>query len=41
MLSVIAEYVGMIYTETRSRPTFIIKRDRLWTVASGLPDQVS
>jgi dolichol-phosphate mannosyltransferase len=29
MLSVIAEYVGMIYTETRSRPTFIIKRDRL------------
>ena len=29
MLSVIAEYVGMIYTETRSRPPFIIKRDRL------------
>ena len=28
MLSVIAEYVGMIYTETRSRPPFIIKRDR-------------
>jgi len=26
---VIAEYVGMIYTETRSRPPFIIKRDRL------------
>jgi dolichol-phosphate mannosyltransferase len=29
MLSVIAEYVGMIYTEARSRPPFIIKRDRL------------
>ena len=29
MLSVIAEYVGMIYIETRSRPPFIIKRDRL------------
>jgi dolichol-phosphate mannosyltransferase len=29
MLSVIAEYVGMIYTETRSRPPYIIKRDRL------------
>ena len=29
MLSVIAEYVGMIYTETRSRPPFIIKSDRL------------
>jgi dolichol-phosphate mannosyltransferase len=29
MLSVIAEYIGMIYTETRSRPPFIIKRDRL------------
>ena len=28
MLSVIAEYVGMIYTETRSRPPFIIKHDR-------------
>ena len=29
MLSVIAEYVGMVYIETRSRPPFIIKRDRL------------
>jgi polyisoprenyl-phosphate glycosyltransferase len=29
MLSVIAEYIGMIYTETRSRPPFIVKRDRL------------
>ena len=28
MLSVIAEYVGMIYTETRSRPPFIVKHDR-------------
>ena len=29
MLSVIAEYVGMIYTETRSRPPFTIKPHRL------------
>ena len=28
MLSVIAEYVGMIYTETRSRPPIIVKHDR-------------
>ena len=27
MLSVIAEYVGMIYIETRARPTFIERRD--------------
>jgi dolichol-phosphate mannosyltransferase len=28
MLSVIAEYIGMIYIETRARPSFIVKRDR-------------
>ncbi len=28
LLSVLAEYIGMIYTETRARPTFIVKRDR-------------
>ena len=28
MLSVLAEYIGMIYVETRSRPTFIVKRER-------------
>ena len=24
----IAEYIGMIYIEARSRPTFIVKRER-------------
>jgi len=28
VLSVIAEYIGMIYIETRSRPTYIVKRER-------------
>lgn len=28
LLSVLAEYIGMIYTETRARPTFIVRRDR-------------
>jgi dolichol-phosphate mannosyltransferase len=28
LLSVLAEYIGMIYIETRSRPTFIVKRER-------------
>lgn len=27
-LSILAEYVGMIFIETRSRPTYIVKRDR-------------
>jgi glycosyltransferase involved in cell wall biosynthesis len=28
LLSVLAEYIGMIYTETRARPTFIVRRKR-------------
>jgi dolichol-phosphate mannosyltransferase len=28
LLSVLAEYIGMIYIEARSRPTYIVKRDR-------------
>ncbi len=28
LLSVLAEYIGMIYTETRARPTFILKNER-------------
>ena len=28
LLSVLAEYIGMIYTETRARPTFIVKNER-------------
>jgi len=28
LLSVIAEYIGMIYIEARSRPTYIVKRER-------------
>jgi dolichol-phosphate mannosyltransferase len=28
LLSVLAEYIGMIYTETRARPTFILKKER-------------
>jgi len=28
LLSVLAEYIGMIYIEARSRPTFIVKRPR-------------
>lgn len=28
LLSVLAEYIGMIYIEARSRPTYIIKRER-------------
>ena len=27
-LSILAEYIGMIFIETRSRPTYIVKRDR-------------
>jgi dolichol-phosphate mannosyltransferase len=28
LLSVLAEYIGMIYIEARSRPTYIVKRER-------------
>lgn len=28
LLSVLAEYIGMIFTETRARPTFIVKQSR-------------
>jgi hypothetical protein len=28
LLSILAEYIGMIYIETRSRPTFIARRPR-------------
>ena len=28
LLSVLAEYIGMIFTEVRARPTFIVRRDR-------------
>ena len=28
LLSVLAEYIGLIYTETRARPTFILKNER-------------
>jgi len=29
LLSVLAEYIGMIYVESRGRPTYIVKRERL------------